>query len=154
MLSAGRAPLGGWRPAVLGPDYCRRLRGKASVGRCRQNRRRLCRNTVSGAGVFTYRGNLGGLEMRFLKKVMAALVLATALLHAPGNRSLGATNCGFLTIEQCRASVSGIGGFCVPNQFYNPRRSAKDTRKRQEVRAYAMPYDPYPWCAQYSEGDM
>jgi uncharacterized protein DUF3551 len=81
--------------------------------------------------------------MRFLKKVMAALVLATAMLHAPGNRSLGATNCGFLTIEQCRATVSGIGGFCVPNQFYNPRRPAKDTRKRQEVRAYAMPYDPY-----------
>ena len=120
----------------------------------RQNRRRLCRNTVSGAGVFTYRGNFGGLEMRFLKKVMAALVLATAMLHAPGNRSLGATNCGFLTIEQCRATVSGIGGFCVPNQFYNPRRPAKDTRKRQEVRAYAMPYDPYPWCAEYSEGDM
>src|SRR6516225_2153604 len=99
-------------------------------------------------------GAFGGLEMRFLKKVMATLVLATAMLHAPGNRSLGATNCGFLTIEQCRATVSGIGGFCVPNQFYNPRRPAKDTRKRQEVRAYAMPYDPYPWCAEYSEGDM
>ena len=33
----------------------------------------------------------------------------------------GASNCGFLTIEQCRATVSGIGGFCAPNQFYNPR---------------------------------
>jgi hypothetical protein len=32
----------------------------------------------------------------------------------------GGTNCGFLTIEQCRATVSGIGGFCEPNQFYNP----------------------------------
>ena len=32
------------------------------------------------------------------------------------------TNCGFLTIEQCRATVSGIGGFCEPNQFYNPAR--------------------------------
>jgi hypothetical protein len=104
-------------------------------------------------GIYLW-GNLRGLEMRFFKKVPAALVLATALLHAPCNRSLAATNCGFLTIEQCRASVSGIGGFCVPNQFYNPQRSAKDTRKRQEVRAYAMPYDPYPWCAQYSEGDM
>jgi hypothetical protein len=29
-----------------------------------------------------------------------------------------ATNCGFVTIEQCRATVSGIGGFCEPNQFY------------------------------------
>jgi uncharacterized protein DUF3551 len=34
----------------------------------------------------------------------------------------GGTNCGFLTIEQCRATVSGIGGSCVPNQFYNPGR--------------------------------
>jgi hypothetical protein len=50
--------------------------------------------------------------------------------------------------------VSGIGGFCVPNQFYNPRQPAKDTRKQREVRTYAMPYDPYPWCAQYSDGGM
>ena len=27
-------------------------------------------------------------------------------------------NCGFITIEQCRATVSGLGGFCEPNQFY------------------------------------
>ena len=26
-------------------------------------------------------------------------------------RSGGATNCGFFTIEQCRATVSGIGGY-------------------------------------------
>jgi hypothetical protein len=40
----------------------------------------------------------------------------------------GASNCGFLTIEQCRATVSGIGGFCEPNQFYNPRPA--QARKR------------------------
>ena len=34
----------------------------------------------------------------------------------------GGTNCGFLTLEQCRATVSGIGGFCARNQFYNPGR--------------------------------
>jgi Protein of unknown function (DUF3551) len=28
------------------------------------------------------------------------------------------TNCGFSTLEQCRATVSGIGGSCEPNQFY------------------------------------
>ena len=43
----------------------------------------------------------------------------------------GASNCGFLTIEQCRATVSGIGGFCAPNQFYNPRQPAARARKRQ-----------------------
>ena len=99
-------------------------------------------------------GSLGGLQMRFLKKVMATLVLAMALLHAPGDGSLGATNCGFLTIEQCRATVSGAGGFCVPNQFYNPPRSAKDSRKQQKVRGHAMPYDPYPWCAEYLDGGL
>jgi len=41
-----------------------------------------------------------------------------------------ASNCGFLTLEQCRATVSGIGGFCEPNQFYNPRRSAPRRHRR------------------------
>ena len=36
----------------------------------------------------------------------------------------GGTNCGFLTIQQCRETVSGIGGSCVRNQFYNPGRPA------------------------------
>jgi len=43
----------------------------------------------------------------------------------------GASNCGFLTIEQCRATVSGIGGSCEPNQFYNPGRPAVHHRKRK-----------------------
>jgi hypothetical protein len=30
-----------------------------------------------------------------------------------------ATNCGFVTLEQCRATVSGAGGYCVPNPFYD-----------------------------------
>ena len=37
----------------------------------------------------------------------------------------GGTNCGFLTIEQCRATVSGIGGFREPNQFYNPGKPSR-----------------------------
>ena len=41
----------------------------------------------------------------------------------------GGTNCGFLTLEQCRATVSGVGGFCARNQFYNPERSPS-ARKR------------------------
>src|SRR5262245_28550103 len=45
-------------------------------------------------------------------------------------RGMGGQNCGFFTLEQCRATVSGIGGFCVINQFYNPcgpagRRSSR-----------------------------
>jgi len=84
--------------------------------------------------------------MRFGTKVMGAPVLVTVLLSQTPATALpcdntrwcaqysgklgGATNCGFFTIEQCRATVSGIGGFCVPNQFYNPcgpagRRSSR-----------------------------
>ena len=44
----------------------------------------------------------------------------------------GGTNCGFLTLEQCRATVSGIGGFCGPNQFYNPARPASRARNRSQ----------------------
>jgi Protein of unknown function (DUF3551) len=47
-----------------------------------------------------------------------------------GGRGGGGTNCGFLTLAQCRATVSGIGGSCEPNQFYNPRPS-KRSRKKQ-----------------------
>ena len=42
--------------------------------------------------------------MRVMSKVMAVLVLVTAF----GDSGLGASNCGFLTLEQCRASVSGM----------------------------------------------
>jgi Protein of unknown function (DUF3551) len=33
----------------------------------------------------------------------------------------GATNCGFVSFEQCLATVSGIGGFCMPNNLYQPQ---------------------------------
>jgi hypothetical protein len=29
------------------------------------------------------------------------------------------TNCGFVTLEQCRWAVSGNGGSCTPNPFYD-----------------------------------
>jgi len=84
--------------------------------------------------------------MRFATIVMAALLVTPVVLMQTSANALpcdntrwcaqyggmagGATNCGFFTIEQCRETVSGIGGFCVPNQFYNPcgpssRRSSR-----------------------------
>jgi hypothetical protein len=33
-----------------------------------------------------------------------------------------AINCGFVSREQCMATVSGIGGFCMPNNTYQPLR--------------------------------
>jgi hypothetical protein len=57
----------------------------------------------------------------------APLRCNTILIHgAPSMaaaQNLAALTCGFLTLEQRRATVSGVGGSCEPNQFYNPRRS-------------------------------
>ena len=33
----------------------------------------------------------------------------------------GSQNCYFMTEAQCRAQVSGIGGFCKPNPWYDGR---------------------------------
>ena len=79
--------------------------------------------------------------MRTTIIVLATLVLATEALVAQSTVAFphdpyrwcavysgdagGASNCGFLTIEQCRATVSGIGGFCEPNQFYNPGKPSR-----------------------------
>jgi hypothetical protein len=78
-----------------------------------------------------------------IRNIVLALILApVALAQSPvrayvmpydpypwcavyGGRSGGASNCGFLTIQQCRDTVSGIGGFCAPNQFYNPRPATR-----------------------------
>ena len=59
----------------------------------------------------------------------------------------GGTNCGFATIEQCRATISGVGGFCQPNQFYTgpdktpAQRSQKQAQRKRpaEHRASARP---------------
>ncbi len=36
-----------------------------------------------------------------------------------------ATNCGFVSREQCMATVSGIGGFCTPNNTYQKLRPSR-----------------------------
>jgi Protein of unknown function (DUF3551) len=50
-----------------------------------------------------------------------------------GGRGGGGRNCGFATLEQCRATVFGIGGFCEPNLFYTGRaeKPAKRVRKHR-----------------------
>ena len=64
-----------------------------------------------------------------MRMILAAMVAAAALAAGPAaaieypwcaDYSVrgGATNCGFSTWEQCRATVSGIGGSCRRNAFY------------------------------------
>jgi len=77
--------------------------------------------------------------MRCVTKVMAALgVVPVMLTQTPASAlpydpypwcaeyapSMGAQICGFSTWNQYMATVSGIGGFCVINQFYNPGQAS------------------------------
>lgn len=46
----------------------------------------------------------------------------------------GGTNCYFVTLEQCRATILGNGGFCRQNGFYDGRpvtTSATQSRRSQ-----------------------
>ncbi len=40
--------------------------------------------------------------------------------HYQGRDLGGAWNCGFTTYAQCMATVSGIGGWCGVNPWYEP----------------------------------
>jgi hypothetical protein len=44
----------------------------------------------------------------------------------------GGTNCYFVTLQQCRAAISGNGGFCRQNGFYTgPERRGDRYGMRQ-----------------------
>jgi Protein of unknown function (DUF3551) len=54
-----------------------------------------------------------------LKKIMIALSTVVGASAAPvmaaqycASMTTGGKNCGFHTMQQCRAAVSGVGGFC------------------------------------------
>jgi Protein of unknown function (DUF3551) len=53
-----------------------------------------------------------------------------------GGEDGGGTNCGFVTNAQCMAAVSGTGGFCNQNVFYNgtPFDEGRPGIKRRKLR--------------------
>jgi hypothetical protein len=51
----------------------------------------------------------------------------------------GGNNCGFTTIEQCRASVSGVGGSCAPNSFYTGSDKTSAPRSQQQAQRKPPP---------------
>lgn len=51
--------------------------------------------------------------------------------YSGGDSGGGGTNCGFISFEQCMATVSGIGGFCALNtQYVAPGAATPAVRKR------------------------
>jgi hypothetical protein len=98
----------------------------------RSNRWRSDENT--SRGVINYQDN--AMWRNVMRKSLLGLALAaglpTLLFATVGTASAdpykwcanysgsdaAATNCGFVTIEQCQATISGVGGTCGLNQFY------------------------------------
>jgi hypothetical protein len=77
--------------------------------------------------------------MKIILFVLALLVVMTGL----GSRAEavdypwcaeysrgGGTNCGFVTFEQCMATISGIGGFCSRNTQYRPNTPAASAPRK------------------------
>jgi hypothetical protein len=71
--------------------------------------------------------------LKLFAGTFAPAVLAAALLISPtpaqagteypwcavySESTVGATNCGFVTLAQCRAAISGAGGGCYQNPAY------------------------------------
>jgi hypothetical protein len=77
--------------------------------------------------------------MRLMLAVVAVVVVGSGASSAADDPYRwcasyrdGATNCYFVTHKQCREAVSGVGGFCRPNPYYNgpDAPSRITTRKR------------------------
>jgi hypothetical protein len=85
--------------------------------------------------------------MRTRLFALSALAAASALTSAPtpayareypwcaqySERVGGGRNCGFVTFQQCLATVSGAGGTCEPNPRY---ADGRERRHRREERRY------------------
>jgi hypothetical protein len=78
-------------------------------------------------------------SLAILAVTAAALSLAAHLTPAQAREypwcaryDVWTTNCGFVTFQQCLATISGAGGFCAPN----PRAVAVgDERPQRRKRA-------------------
>jgi hypothetical protein len=46
------------------------------------------------------------------------------------------TNCGFTTFQQCMETVSGIGGFCMENNTYQPSAGLHPLTRVQRCFSY------------------
>jgi Protein of unknown function (DUF3551) len=49
---------------------------------------------------------------------------------APCGEQGGARNCGFATLDQCRAALSGNGGYCDQNPMHRPGVESQPVSRR------------------------
>jgi hypothetical protein len=79
--------------------------------------------------------------MRLAVAIVVILIVGSSVVRADpyrwcavfGSQHGGATSCYSVTLEQCMATVSGVGGFCTPNNFYDgkPVRTPEDGPERR-----------------------
>ena len=82
--------------------------------------------------------------MRSILLMTAALALLAGLKPSSAEISYpwcaqyggerGGRNCGFTTLEQCRAAISGNGGYCIENPMYRPAISQPRRGARTRLR--------------------
>jgi hypothetical protein len=113
---------------ALSPDVLRRWSRERSDFLPRR------RNNIAGAVlVITQHRNTRRSAMR-ISHFMLATLFATAAIGSPAQAQnypwcadyagFGSQNCGFTTIQQCQAALSGNGGFCNANtQYVSPAAS-------------------------------
>ena len=69
-------------------------------------------------------------------------------------REGSATNCGFITLEQCRATISGLGGICQPNPFYTgPDNQPAKRKKRADDPTLSDRVEVW-WMFAYGQSDI
>jgi hypothetical protein len=75
-----------------------------------------------------------------LAGLILAVLLHTGSVHAQNypwcaqySGDLGGQNCGFSTLQQCRATVSGVGGFCTENPMFPAQVNQPRQRYRQQL---------------------
>lgn len=78
--------------------------------------------------------------MRIVIAALAGLIagLAAETAHADkyrwcaqySGRAGGSSNCYFVTLQQCQAAVSGVGGFCRPSNFTGSEERPPRSKRR------------------------
>jgi len=78
--------------------------------------------------------------MRAAALAIAAVIMMMNIQHSRADTTYpwcaqygepgGARNCGFATYGQCRAALSGNGGYCEENPTYRPTASAAPASRK------------------------
>jgi hypothetical protein len=81
--------------------------------------------------------------MRLALATLGGLILGLAAEHAAADQyawcaeyggRTGGSNCYFVTLAQCQAAVSGVGGFCRPSPWYTgPAQQPRWNKRRGSV---------------------